>query len=158
MTPAVRSSLALVVFLALTFLAAGSGARFMPGEWYAALAKPSWNPPAWVFAPVWTFLYICMAVAAWLVWRRKGLLEGAVPLSLWAVQLGLNSVWTWFFFGMHNPGLAFADILLLWLAILSTLILFWRVTRAAGALFLPYILWVSFAAILNFALWRMNTP
>ena len=158
MTPAGRSSLALVVFLALTFLAAGSGARFMPGEWYSALAKPSWNPPAWVFAPVWTFLYICMAVAAWLVWRRKGLLEGAVPLSLWAVQLGLNSVWTWFFFGMHNPGLAFADILLLWLAILSTLILFWRVTRAAGALFLPYILWVSFAAILNFALWRMNTP
>ncbi len=158
MTPALRSSLALVVFLALTFLAAGSGARFMPGEWYAALAKPSWNPPAWVFAPVWTFLYICMAVAAWLVWRRTGLLEGAVPLALWAVQLGLNSVWTWFFFGMHRPDLALVDIAALWLAILYTLILFWRVTTAAGVLFLPYLAWVSFAAALNFALWLLNRP
>jgi len=128
----------------------------MPDEWFAQLAKPSWNPPSWIFAPVWTFLYICMAVAAWLVWRRKGLVAAANPIALWIVQLGLNSVWTWFFFGMHNPGLAFADIVALWLAIVATLVLFWRVSPAAGWLFVPYLAWVSFAAVLNFTLWRMN--
>jgi translocator protein len=156
MSPAIRSVLALLLFFAVTFLAAGSGARYMPGEWYAQLSKPTWNPPSWIFAPVWTLLYICMAVAAWLVWRRNGLLAAATPLAVFLVQLSLNSLWTWFFFGLQRPGLAFADIVALWMAIVTTLVLFWRVSTAAGALFLPYLAWVSFAAVLNFTLWRMN--
>ena len=158
MTPAARSVLSLLLFLAVTFLAAGSGARHMPDEWYAQLAKPTWNPPSWIFAPVWTLLYICMAVAAWLVWRKKGLLEASTPITLWIVQLGLNSVWTWFFFGMHSPGVAFADIVILWVAIAATLVAFWRVSAAAGALLVPYLAWVSFAAVLNFTIWSMNAP
>ena len=152
-----RSALALLLFLAVTFIAAWNGARYMPGEWYAALSKPSWNPPSWIFAPVWTFLYISMAVAAWLAWRRKGLPAAATPIAVFLVQLGLNSLWTWLFFGLHRPDLAFGDISLLWVAILATLILFWRASPAAGWLFVPYLAWVSFAAVLNFTLWRMNT-
>lgn len=156
MSPAIRSSLALLLFLAVTFLAAGIGARHMPGEWYAQLAKPSWNPPSWIFAPVWTFLYICMAVAAWLVWRKNGLFAAATSISMFFVQLALNSLWTWFFFGLQRPDLAFADIAALWVAIVATLILFRRASTAAALLFVPYLAWVSFAACLNFALWQMN--
>jgi translocator protein len=87
---------------------------------------------------------------------KKGLLEAATPIALWIVQLGLNSVWTWPFFGRHNPGVAFADITALWVAIAATLVLFWRVSTVAGVLFVPYLAWVSFAATLNFTLWRMN--
>jgi benzodiazapine receptor len=143
----------LLVFVAIPFLAGALGARFGPDAWYAALAKPGWNPPAWVFAPVWTLLYLAMGIAAWLVWRRGG---GAAPLLLWGVQLALNAVWPPLFFGLHRPDLAFADIVLLWLAVLATTIAFWRVTASAGLLLAPYLAWVTFAAALNLAIWRLN--
>ncbi len=149
--------LALGGWLLLCFAAAALGAFFMPGEWYAALRKPAWNPPSWIFGPVWTALYIMMAVAAWLVWRRGGWRAQRRPLGLFLVQLALNAAWTPLFFGLHLPGVAFAEILLLWLAIAWTLAAFWRVHRVAAWLLAPYLAWVSFAAVLNFTLWRLNS-
>lgn len=158
-----RSFLALVLFLLVCFGVAAFGGQFTPGEWYAALEKPAWNPPAWVFAPVWTLLYAMMAVAGWLVWRAGGPAVGAAggpsrgaALGVYALQLVLNGAWSWLFFGLQRPGLAFAEIVVLWLAILTTTVLFWRVKPLAGALLVPYLAWVSFAAALNLALWRLN--
>lgn len=151
-----RRGLALLVSLALTFGAAALGAFFMPGEWYASLAKPSWNPPSWVFGPVWTTLYTLMAVAAWLVWQRG---EGGVrrrALGLYLGQLVLNAAWTPLFFGLHLLGVALVEMLLLWVAIVATIAAFHRVHRLAAWLLVPYLAWVSFAAFLNFTLWRLN--
>ena len=127
------------------------------GDWYAALHKPSWNPPPWVFGPAWTFLYITMAVAAWLVWREGGWKAQRRALGLFIVQWFLNALWTPLFFGAHRPGVAFGEIVLLWLAIAATLVAFWRVKKAAGLLLVPYLAWVSFAAALNFTIWRLNS-
>ncbi len=151
-----RRALALVCWLSLCFSAASLGAFFMPGEWYATLKKPSWNPPGWLFGPVWSALYTMMAVAAWLVWKRGGFATLRRPLSLFLVQLALNAAWTPLFFGWHRPGLAFAEIFLLWLAIAATIADFRPVSRAAMLLLVPYLAWVSFAAVLNFTLWRLN--
>jgi tryptophan-rich sensory protein len=151
-----RSALALAGWVALCFSAASLGAFFMPGEWYASLKKPSWNPPGWIFGPVWTALYAMMAVAAWLVWRRGGFAAQRRPLGWFLAQLALNAAWTPLFFGLHWPGVAFAEIVLLWLAIVATLAAFRPVNRAATFLLVPYLLWVTFAAALNFALWRLN--
>jgi translocator protein len=151
-----RAVLALGGWLVASFSAATLGAFFSPGEWYAALAKPSWNPPAWLFGPVWSALYAMMAVAAWLVWKRGGFLAQRTPLALFLVQLALNAAWSPLFFGLQWPGVAFAEILLLWLAILATLVSFLRVNQVASWLLAPYLAWVSFAAVLNFTLWRMN--
>jgi len=151
----------LIVWIAVCFMAAGLGSAFTSsslGEWYRALRKPSWNPPNWVFGPVWSLLYLSMGVAAWMVWSRKGFAQAAVPLTLFLAQLALNAAWSWFFFGQRIIGAAFAEIVLLWGAILATLIAFWRVTPAAGGLMIPYLLWVTFAAVLNFAIWRLNAP
>ena len=127
------------------------------GDWYAALHKPSWNPPPWVFGPAWTFLYITMAVAAWLVWREGGWKAQRRALGLFIVQWFLNALWTPLFFGAHRPGVAFGEIVLLWLAIAATLVAFWLVKKAAGLLLVPYLAWVSFAAALNFTIWRLNS-
>lgn len=143
-------------WILICFAAAALGAVFMPGEWYTSLKKPSWNPPAWVFGPVWSVLYAMMAVSVWLVWKRGGWSTHRVPLGLFLVQLLLNAAWTPLFFGLQRPGLAFAEILLLWLAIAATLMAFRTVSRAAAWLLLPYLAWVSFAALLNGALWRLN--
>ena len=151
-----KSILGLLGWLGITFAAAWAGSRFMPGAWYAALAKPAWNPPNAIFAPVWSVLYGLMAVAAWLVWRRAGFSGAGAALGLFAVQLILNALWSYLFFGRHQPGLAFGDIVVLWVAILSVVLLFWRVDRVAGSLLLPYLAWVGFAAYLNFTLWRLN--
>jgi translocator protein len=132
------------------------GAFFEPGEWYGALTKPAWNPPGWLFGPVWTALYTMMAVAAWLVWRQGGWARQRSPLLLFLTQLTLNALWTPLFFGAHWLGVAFADIVLLWLAIAATLASFRRVNRLAAWLLAPYLAWVGFAAVLNFTLWRMN--
>ena len=151
-------ALALGLFYLSCFLAAGLGSLFTMvsvGSWYAGLAKPSWNPPGWVFGPVWTVLYALMAVAGWLVWRRGGS-ENWLALRWFAVQLALNVGWSAVFFGLQMPGLAVLEIVLLWLAIVATLMTSWRVSRPAGILLLPYLLWVSFAAALNFAIWRLN--
>jgi tryptophan-rich sensory protein len=126
------------------------------GDWYAGLQKPPWNPPNWIFGPVWTALYAAMAVAAWLVWQRVGLRPASGALGLFAVQLVLNAGWSWLFFGLRNPGAAFAEIVLLWVSILLTLLAFRWISPAAGWLMVPYLGWVSFAAALNFTIWRLN--
>jgi tryptophan-rich sensory protein len=154
-SPAYRF-LALGGWLLLCFAAASLGALFGPGEWYAALKKPSWNPPAWLFGPVWSALYTMMAVAAWLVWKRGGFAAQRKPLIIFLAQLALNAAWTPLFFGLHSPGLAFAEMVLLWSAIVATIVVFRPVSRAAMLLLVPYLGWVSFAAVLNFSLWRLN--
>lgn len=141
----------------LCFAAAALGGFFRPGEWYQQLQKPSWNPPSWIFGPAWTALYILMAIAAWLVWQRGGFAKQRFALSLFLLQLLLNAAWSPLFFGLRNPGLAFVDIVLLWLALLATLLTFWARSLAAGALLIPYLAWVSFASALNLALWRLNS-
>lgn len=149
-----RNGLALAGFILITFcapaLSIGVG---MPGAWYAALNKPSWNPPSWLFGPAWTLLYTLMAIAAWLVWKRVGLSK---PLVLYFVQLALNAAWTPLFFGAHAMGWALVEIVALWIAILATLLSFRRVNTTAGWLFAPYLAWVTFATCLNFTLWRLN--
>lgn len=151
-----RSVLALAGWLALTFAAASLGALFPPGEWYAALKKPFWNPPNWIFGPVWTALYTIMAVAAWLVWRRGGFAAQRKALVLFLLQLLFNAVWSPLFFGMKQPAVAFVDIVLLWLALLATVVAFWRARPLSGALLVPYLAWVTFAGALNFTLWQLN--
>jgi benzodiazapine receptor len=151
-----RNILGLAGWLLLCFAAAAFGSLFMPGEWYAQLQKPTWNPPNWIFGPVWTALYTMMAVAAWLVWRRSGFAARRLPLGLFLLQLFLNALWSPLFFGLHNLALAFAEIVLFWLALLGTFIAFWKVHRSAGLLLVPYLAWVTFAAVLNFTLWQLN--
>jgi benzodiazapine receptor len=151
--------LVLVALLVLCFAVAGLGGYWTAlglGPWYQSLRKPSWTPPDRVFGPVWTALYAAMAIAAWLVWRRRGWSGGRVPLALFGLQLGLNLAWTGLFFALKSPGAAFGEILLLWSIILATLVAFGRVHRMAGTLMAPYLLWVTYAAALNGAIWRMN--
>lgn len=149
--------LGLVAWLLISFAAAWTGARFAPGEWYLSLTKPAWNPPNAAFAPVWTVLYAMMGVSAWLVWREAGVAGAPVPLALYLAQLGLNALWSYLFFGLHRPDWAMIEIILFWLAILVTLIAFWRIRPMAGALLIPYLCWVGFAAVLNHQLWRLNS-
>jgi len=152
------SLIGLALWLAVCVMTAWFGARFTPGAWYAALAKPAWTPPAWIFGPVWTLLYILMALAAWLVWRQRGFTEAGLELSLFLVQLLVNGLWSWFFFGLQRPGWALWDLTLLWLLVGLTLGAFWRIRLLPGLLLTPYFLWVSFALALNFTLWRLNPP
>ena len=126
------------------------------GTWYAALEKPSFNPPDWVFAPVWSALYLMIAVAGWRAWRRGAGQAARLALTAYAVQLALNLSWSFVFFGAQLIGAALAVIAALLAAILANAFLFWRIDRAAGALLLPYAAWVSFATLLNAALWRLN--
>lgn len=149
-----QQALVLLGFIVLTFLAPAAGAFTPPGAWYQTLNKPSWNPPPWIFGPVWTLLYLSMAVAAWLVWKLGG--QGHA-LRLYVVQLALNAAWTPVFFGAHEMGAAFLVIVSMWIAILLTLRAFWAVSRPAGLLLVPYLAWVSFASVLNFTLWRLNS-
>lgn len=159
MTTTARSIVALAVFLGLSFAASAIGGLFtfpaIPG-WYQGLERPSWTPPDAVFGPVWTVLYIFMAVAAWLVWKRGGWTAQRGPLTLWGVQLVLNSLWSILFFGMRNPALGLMEIVILWLAIFATLIAFWKVSRLAGGLLIPYLAWVSYASALNYTILRLN--
>lgn len=154
-----RSLVGLAVSMGVCFGAGFVGSLFTTPSiptWYAGLVKPSWTPPAWIFGPVWSVLYGMMALALWLIWRRRGFATAAVPIALFLVQLILNVLWSLLFFGLRMPGIAFAEIVLLWLAILATLITFWRLNTSAGYLLLPYLVWTAFAGALNFALWRMN--
>jgi tryptophan-rich sensory protein len=151
----VRSALEVFGFLGLAFAAAWLGAQFEPGTWYAQLHKPSWTPPDSVFAPVWTVLYVLIGVSGWLVWRRVGWLS--LALGLWLGQLALNAAWSWLFFGLHQPGLALIEIVVLLLTIGGLLLVFKRIRTIAAALLAPYFVWVAFATALNFSLWRLNT-
>lgn len=154
-----RQFIWLVGFILLCFAAAGIGGAFTSSSvdgWYRTIQKPDWNPPNWVFGPVWTALYLMMAVAAWLVWRSAPWARTWGALSLFAVQLALNVIWSGVFFGLRSPGLAFGTIVALWLAIAATIVGFWGRSSAAAALMLPYLAWTTFAAALNFAIWRLN--
>jgi tryptophan-rich sensory protein len=124
-------------------------------DWYPTLHKPSWNPPEWLFGPVWTALYVMMAIAAWMVWQSRGR-SHRLALVLFAVQLACNAIWSPVFFAFHSPGLALIDIAALWIAIIGTIVVFNRSSRTAAILMMPYLGWVSFAASLNFEIWRLN--
>jgi tryptophan-rich sensory protein len=152
----IYSVLMLLGFIACCFLAALTGALFRPGEWYERLAKPSWRPPNRLFAPVWTVLYLTIAVSGWLVWREAGFAGAVLPLTMYALQLVLNAAWTPLFFGLHRPDLGFLDIVLVWLSIIATIAVFYPIHAGAALLLLPYLAWVTFAAALNFAIWRLN--
>ncbi len=147
------------VFLVICLGAGGLGAIATTPEidgWYKTVAKPTWNPPNYVFGPVWTTLFAMMAIGAWLVWRRAGFVAVRVPLLLFSVQLILNVSWSWIFFGLHQPGWAFVEIIILWFAIIATMTSFFFYSTVAGSLLIPYLVWVTFAMVLNFAIWRMN--
>jgi tryptophan-rich sensory protein len=149
----------LAVALAVSAVAQGLGIWLTSRSvdiWYATLIKPTWTPPEWAFGPVWTALYVLMAVAAWLVWRERAQTSIAIALMLYGVQLILNVMWPALFFGFRSPGAGLVGIAMLWAAIGGTLVAFWRARRLAGWLLVPYLLWVSYAAALNWALWRLN--
>ena len=156
MPAAARRWLGLAGWLALSLLVAVSGMAFQPGAWYAALDKPPWTPPDWLFPPAWTLLYTLMAIAAWQVWLRAGLAGARLALGLYLLQLAFNAAWSWLVFGLHRLDLGLVDVVLMWLAIAATLVAFWRIHRMAALLLAPYLVWVTYAAALNHALWRLN--
>ncbi len=158
MTTNQKQIVGLIGWLALAFATAaiGSIASLNADSFYADLTRPHWAPPASLFGPVWTVLYATMGIAAWLVWRVGGFQPARWALTLFIVQLAVNALWSWLFFGWHLGGAAFVDILLLWCLIVSTLIAFWRIRPLAGILLVPYLLWVTFAAALNFSVWQLN--
>jgi len=154
-----RDAIGLVAFLLICLLVSGIGGLVTAtsvGGWYTTLSKPAFNPPDWVFAPVWTILYVLMAIAAWRVWRTEGSASRLQALTLFGLQLALNLFWSILFFGFREVGLALADILVLWSAIAFTAFLFWRIEHLAGWLLFPYLLWVAFAAALNLSIWLLN--
>lgn len=147
-----------VFFLAVIAVSVAGGmitASSIP-DWYQSLAKPSWTPPNWVFGPAWTILYFLMAIAVWLIWRGRRLAPVQAALAAWWVQLALNFFWTLLFFGLRQPLAALVEIAVLWIAILVTIVLFYRVRRSAALLLLPYIAWVGFAASLNAGIVALN--
>jgi benzodiazapine receptor len=153
-----KQIIGLAGWLVVSFIAAaiGSVATIQAGPFYTQLVRPDWEPPPSIFGPAWTVLYALMGIAAWLVWRVDGLRAAKSALALFLVQLALNALWSWLFFAWNRGALAFADILILWALIVATLISFWRIRRLAGALLVPYLLWVSFATALNYSLWQLN--
>lgn len=158
-TPFWLSTLGLLGWIVLCFAAAGVGSSFtMPQieTWYAELEKPSFNPPNWVFGPVWSTLYLMMAVAVWLVWKNAGWVNAPHSLGMWCFQLLLNTTWSVIFFGLENPELAAVEIVVLWISILLTIIAFWRHDQVAAFLMVPYLVWVSYAAVLNFSIAALN--
>ena len=152
----------LLLFIAIVAAAAYTGARYLPGAWYASLAKPAWTPPNWLFGPVWTAIYLMIAVAGWLVWQSEedapatndG--QGAAK-GLWIAQLALNAAWSPTMFGAQHIGLALVIIGLMWLAIAAFIATTWSRRRIAAWLFVPYLAWVAYASALNFAIWRLNS-
>ena len=155
----VHPKLALTACLAVCLAAGGLGSFATAAKiptWYATLSKPSWNPPSWVFGPVWTTLYVLMAVAAWMIWMRAEQPGAGRALGWFGIQLVLNALWSFVFFGMERPGAAFVEIVALWLAIILTIAAFRAISPIAAALLLPYLAWVTFASVLNATLWRLN--
>lgn len=153
-----KQFLGLLGWLGVTFFAAalGAWASIQAGSFYAELARPDWAPPGSWFSPVWTSLFVLMGIAAWLAWREKGFQEARGALILYLVQLAMNALWSWLFFGWKMGGAAFAEIIVLWILIALTLRAFWRIKPIAGLLLVPYLLWVSFAVGLNYTVWQLN--
>lgn len=158
MSKSLKIVIAVIICLAIGY---GSGIATQSSitTWYPTLNKPFFNPPNWLFAPVWTILYVMMGVSAGLVWSKMEVIPLLVKKALWvfAIQLILNALWSFLFFGMCNPFLAFIEILLLWLMILETIKLFKPIDPLASKLLIPYLLWVSFATLLNGAIWWLNS-
>lgn len=149
----------LIVTLGVSYLAAFVGSLFTANsvtDWYAALQKPWFTPPAWLFAPVWTVLFTLIGISAYLVWREDGKKGMKAAMAAFDFQLGLNVAWSMLFFGLQSPLLAMIGIAALWLAILITIVLFWKISKSAAAILIPYILWVSFAAVLNYSILILN--
>lgn len=153
---ALKKYAGLLGWIAVVAVAGTFASYFDPGSWYQGIAKPSFTPPSWIFPVVWPILYLLMAIAAWLIWKDFGFTEGRRPLKWFGVQLALNAAWSWLFFGRHGIASALAEIALLWIAILFTLLLFWKKNRWAGLLMLPYLLWTTYALALNYAIWQLN--
>ncbi|MEO6659933.1 MAG: TspO/MBR family protein [Burkholderiaceae bacterium] len=153
-----RQLLGLLGWLAVSFAASAVGAvaSVRASSFYNQLVQPDWAPPSSVFGPVWTVLYASMGVAAWLVWRSGGFQPNRLALTLFLAQLVVNALWSWLFFAWHLGAVALADIVLLGLLVAGTLQSFWRVQRLAGALLVPHLLWVGFAAALNYSVWQLN--
>jgi tryptophan-rich sensory protein len=152
-----KQILGLIGWLMLAFIAAAIGAvaSVQAADFYQGLVRPSWAPPAKVFGPVWSVLYLMMGISSWLIWRTRDL-RSALPLTLYVVQLAANALWSWLFFAWHQGQWAFVEILVLWGLIVATTISFWRIRSLAGVLLLPYLLWVSFASGLAYNVWRLN--
>ena len=155
---AAKQGLGLAGWLLASFAAAGMGglASVNAAGFYGDLVRPPWAPPAWLFGPVWSVLFLLMGVAAWLVWRDHGFRGAGAALKLYLAQLLANALWSWLFFAWRQGAFAFAEVIVLWLLIAATIFSFWRLNRLAALLLVPYLAWVSFAAALNFALWRLN--
>jgi len=151
--------LALALFILAAFAASAVGGFATASSvtaWYPTLVKPAWNPPSWVFAPVWSLLYLAMAVAAWRVWLVRELPGASFTLRLWFAQLGLNALWSLLFFGARSPGAALVEIVVFWLGLAVVQHRLHRLDRLAAWLWVPYLAWVTFAAWLNFTIWRLN--
>lgn len=153
-----KQVLGLLGWLLLGFTAAAISAvaSVQAATFYRQLAQPPWAPPSSLFGPVWSGLYALMGIAAWLVWREGGWCRQRGALTLFVIQLAVNALWSWLFFAWHRGGTAFAEVLMLWLLIVATLAAFWRVRALAGALLVPYLLWVSFASALTYTTWQLN--
>jgi benzodiazapine receptor len=153
-----KQILGLVGWLVVSFAASAVGAvaSIQAKSFYSHLAQPAWAPPAGIFGPVWTVLYALMGIAAWLVWRSGGFRPNRKALTLFLLQLAFNSLWSWLFFAWHRGAWALADVFVLWILIVATLVSFWRLRPLAGALLIPYLLWVSFASALNYSVWQLN--
>ena len=159
MNTRVRSLAALIVATATCLVVGVSGSLVTATsvrEWYPFIQKPWWTPPSAVFGPVWTVLYLLMGVSAWLIWRDAEGNARRSALLIFVTQLVLNGTWSYLFFGLRSPGWGALEIVLLWCSIVATMLAFARISRLAAGLLLPYLLWVSYAAALNFAIWNLN--
>jgi len=157
--PRMADWIALIISFVICFVAAGVGGLLTSRaieEWYRGLTKPSWNPPEWAFGPVWTVLYILMAISAWLVWEEGGFDEQLIPLAVFGVQLALNVIWSGVFFYKRMILGGLVEVVAFWFAILATIIAFWSASEIAALLLIPYIAWVSIASYLNYTIWRLN--
>jgi benzodiazapine receptor len=152
-----HEALGLGLWLLGSFASGWFGSHFIPGAWYESLNKPAWTPPNAVFPLVWFVLYALMGIAAWLVWLQSRFSHLPFALAFFVFMLLLNILWSYLFFGLHQTGAAFIEILVLWIVILAVVISFWRIRPVAGLMMLPCLLWVGFASVLNYWLWRMNT-
>ena len=154
----IADALGFLLWLAVCFVVAavGASASLQAGSFYAELVRPDWAPPAAIFGPVWTVLYVIMAIAAWLVWRCREIQLARTALVFFVLQLVLNALWSWLFFGWNLGALSFLNIVVLWVLIAATIALFWRIVPLAGVLLIPYLCWVTFASALNYQIWQLN--
>jgi len=151
-----KAIISLSAFLLACAATATPGVVLRPGSWYRKLAKPPWCPPAWLFGPVWLVLYVSIAVSGWLVWQQASVDGAVLAIAVYAVQLVLNGLWSTVFFGLRRPDFAFMEIVCLWLSILATMVVFHSIDKTAAYILVPYALWVTFAALLNLSIWRLN--